>query len=364
MELEDKRHEVLALSLEIKHGLISDKLLFMLVALSSIITVIIIDYFESDIIYEYQFKDYLSMVIGSLYATFLAWSIYLYFKFIFIRESKPTKKYLLAIKCLFFPLNKPIVFVIRILIINICFSNYTYLKQIIPDINPFKYDQLFSKLDLWIHGGRLPWEWTHSLFSHSGFTYFFMFSYQIWFILIWGSFLYFLCSCKVDKYRLQYLVSFLFVWFFLGSIMALLMSSAGPCFLNLIDSNNKDYLPLLARLKEQMEPLKYLPFYKGNIIDVQNYLWDIYKSGDTNVGAGISAMPSMHVSSSVIMALGAYQINKNIGIVFWVYTLIIQIASVHLGWHYAVDGYFSFVLTLLTWYLVKMLLRLRNSEKI
>jgi len=359
MELEGKGAEALPLYLEIKHVLRTDKSLFMLVLLSSIITFFIIHYFENEITYEYQFRDYLSMVIGCLYATFLAWSIYLYFKFILSRENKPTKKYVLAIKNFFTPINKPIVFIVRILILNICFSNYTYLKQIIPDINPFKYDQLFSNLDFWIHGEKFPWEWTHTFFSHSIFTYFFMFSYQIWFVLIWGSFLYFLCACKIENYRQQYLLSFLLSWFFLGSIMALLLSSAGPCFLNHLKPSNNTYLPLLEILESQMQFLDNIPFYQGNVINVQNYLWDIYVNGDTNIGAGISAMPSMHVSSSVLMALGAYQVNRTVGMLFWIYALIIQIASVHLGWHYAVDGYFSFIATLFVWFSVKLFLSLK-----
>ncbi len=353
MELEDKRVGNLPLTLEIKRAFLTDKLLFTLVAISSAITFIIINYFENNITYKYQFKDYFSMVLGCLYATFLAWSIYLYFKFILTRESKPTKKYLFAIKDLFLPINRTIVFITRILILNICFSNYTYIKQIIPDIKPFKYDQLFSRLDFLIHGEKYPWEWTHAIFSHSSFTYLFMFSYQIWFVLIWGSFLYFLCSCKIEKYRQQYLISFLLSWFFLGSIMALLLSSAGPCFLNLLNPNDTTYLPLLEILKNQMQITEKNPFYLGNIINVQNYLWDIYAGGKTSIGAGISAMPSMHVSSSVLMAMGAYQVNRILGLIFWFYVLIIQIASVHLGWHYAIDGYFSFISTVFIWWLVK-----------
>ncbi len=361
MELEGKRAEALPLFLDIKHVFKSDRLLFMLVAISSIITFIIIEYFDSEIAYKYQFKDYLGMVFGCLYATFLAWSIYIYFKFLVSKEKKPAKKYLLAIKNLFFPINKPIVFIIRILILNVCFANYTYIKQIIPNINSFKYDQLFSSLDFWIHGGVYPWEWTHSFFSSSSFTYFFMFAYQVWFVLVWGSFLYFLCACKVEKHRLQYLISFLFSWFLLGSIVALLLSSAGPCFLNLLEPSDSAYLPLLEILKSQMQAVDNIPFYKGNIINVQNYLWDIYINGDTNVGAGISAMPSMHVSSSVLMALGAYQVNRAVGLLFWFYALIIQVASVHLGWHYAVDGYFSFISTICIWKLVGLIVKSQCS---
>ncbi|MGR5206461.1 phosphatase PAP2 family protein [Vibrio sp. PNB23_22_7] len=363
MDISGQQTNVNNIFTELKHALQIDKLLYMLVFLSSIITFFIVSYFESEITYSYQFSNYLSMVAGCLYATFLAWSIYYYFKLLINRERKPTKKFFIAIKALFIPLDKPLIFMIRILILNVCFSNYTYIKQIIPDINPFQYDQLFSTLDQKIHGGAFPWEWTHSIFSSSIFTYFFTFSYHIWFVLIWGSFLYFLCGCKVEKYRQQYLMSFLATWFILGSLMALWLSSAGPCFVNLLDQNNVAYISLLERLREQMEALDKVPFYQGNVIDVQNYLWSIYVSNSTEFGAGISAMPSMHVSSSVLMALGAYQVDRRIGLLFWGYALIIQIASVHLGWHYAIDGYVSFFATLAIWWFVKGILRFNVTER-
>jgi hypothetical protein len=57
----------------------------------------------------------------------------------------------------------------------------------------------------------------------------------------------------------------------------------------------------------------------------------------------------MHVASSVLLALGAYQINKKVGILLWCFAIIIMIASVHLAWHYAVDGYVALVVTVVIW---------------
>ncbi len=68
------------------------------------------------------------------------------------------------------------------------------------------------------------------------------------------------------------------------------------------------------------------------------------------LGSGISAMPSMHVSMSVLMALGVSSLNKKLGFAFWGFTLIIYIGSFLLGWHYAVDGLVSAPITVFIWY--------------
>lgn len=75
------------------------------------------------------------------------------------------------------------------------------------------------------------------------------------------------------------------------------------------------------------------------------------------MGFGISAMPRMHVSTAVIMALGCCSISKKLGLLMWTYALFIQIGSVHLAWHYAVDGYLSAIITIAIWFVVGKMVR-------
>jgi membrane-associated phospholipid phosphatase len=65
--------------------------------------------------------------------------------------------------------------------------------------------------------------------------------------------------------------------------------------------------------------------------------------------AGISAMPSMHVATSVLMALYAARHARWAGWIMWIFAGLIQIGSVHLGWHYAVDGYLGGIVALAAW---------------
>ncbi|MCJ7421690.1 phosphatase PAP2 family protein [Sphingomicrobium astaxanthinifaciens] len=89
------------------------------------------------------------------------------------------------------------------------------------------------------------------------------------------------------------------------------------------------------------------PATAGMFVD---YLWNAYLANDTEIGGGISAMPSMHVASVVWGAL------------LWrspaaaAYAAIIFLLSIASGWHYALDG---IVGGLLAWGAVALARRLR-----
>jgi membrane-associated phospholipid phosphatase len=87
-------------------------------------------------------------------------------------------------------------------------------------------------------------------------------------------------------------------------------------------------------------------------VDNQLGLWDAKISNLWLPFGGISAMPSIHVAMATVFALVAWKTNVAFGILFVAYVVAIQIGSVILGWHYAVDGYVSMILTLALWKIV------------
>ena len=125
-----------------------------------------------------------------------------------------------------------------------------------------------------------------------------------------------------------------------------------PNFIGRLYPESSDYLPLMTLLHQQDIWLQqYSPNISLSSLSTQDYLWTSYTTGKEMLGNGISAMPSMHVSMAVLMALGVSSLNRKLGILFWLFALIIYVGSFTLGWHYAVDGLVSGPVTLIIWHL-------------
>jgi membrane-associated phospholipid phosphatase len=89
-------------------------------------------------------------------------------------------------------------------------------------------------------------------------------------------------------------------------------------------------------------------------LNVQKMLWSGYVSGQN---IGISAMPSMHLATTTLMACYAFQNSRALGWAMVGFLAVILVGSVALGWHYAVDGYAGIALALVCWRLAAMALR-------
>lgn len=75
---------------------------------------------------------------------------------------------------------------------------------------------------------------------------------------------------------------------------------------------------------------------------------------------GISAMPSMHVAMSWVIAFQTFQFRRALGWLMVGFAVLIQFSSVHLGWHYAIDGYLGFVVAVVCWLIAKRLASLQS----
>ena len=85
----------------------------------------------------------------------------------------------------------------------------------------------------------------------------------------------------------------------------------------------------------------------GSSAYCQAYLWTLNTIGQTGLGSGISAFPSVHVALATLNALFAREYSRRLGIVAFAYAALIEVSSVYLGWHYAIDGYAAAIATVL-----------------
>lgn len=222
---------------------------------------------------------------------------------------------------------------------------FSVFKTTIPRLQPFSWDYAFMVVDRVIHLGSHPWLLIHPLVGKPGITQAIDLLYTIWFYLLFLTLLWMALSSRV-RLRIQFFISFILIWIMLGTIGAMLFSSAGPCFFHEVTGTPGPYGPLMDYLKSS----GYGHSMPLLAVHNQSLVWGWYSQGvEPAFGHGISAMPSIHVATAVLLTLAGWQLHRLVGGVLAVYALAVQVGSVHLGWHYAIDGYIAALATLAIW---------------
>jgi len=223
--------------------------------------------------------------------------------------------------------------------------SFTALKTSIPYIVPYYADPFFADLDRVMHGGVDPW-----ILSHQFSDWIPPWSVLTIYLTMWIPLAIFFPIILVfvddnEERQNRFLLLYCFSWIGLGNIIALAGSSVGPIYYDAL-LGTESFLGLrdaLARSGLADSPMGY----------IQGLLWASYKYNEQHVGTGISAFPSVHVGTAMMLCLYLAERSMRlipIGIAFLAAILFL---SVYIGWHYAIDGYFSILVVWLAWYLIK-----------
>jgi hypothetical protein len=97
-------------------------------------------------------------------------------------------------------------------------------------------------------------------------------------------------------------------------------------------------------------------------VSTQDALWNGYAHG--GLLQGISAMPSMHNATTLLIVLACWHLSKFVRFLTVGLAVLIFIGSIHLGWHYAVDAYLAWAITLAIWFATKPLAQWWESRPI
>lgn len=229
-----------------------------------------------------------------------------------------------------------------LLLLPVFMSAFTAFKSLIPVMNPYTWDPALYRLEELLHGGYQPWELLMPLLGYPVVTLTINFIYAAWLftmfvVVYWQAF-----SLSNPVLRMQFFLSFVLCWSLLGSGVATIFSSAGPCFYErLLGLDAYQGLMQYLQSVDEQHPVWAL--------SAQDMLWKLYELHKLALGSGISALPSMHVSSALLFALVGVRTHWVPGVALSIFFLFILVGSVHLGWHYAVDGYVAIILTLILW---------------
>lgn len=240
--------------------------------------------------------------------------------------------------------------VVPVLLLPVFSSVFTLFKVSIPVLNPFSWDPVLMNLDQALHGGLHPWELLQPILGHPLVTSVISYLYNMWqgllLIVYWQMF-----RLKERDLRMRFLLAFVLTWMVLGSGGAYLFSSAGPCYYGLVVDGPNPFAEQMSYLHASHD------LYRNWSVIAQDYLWRLYTTDRAHLGGGISAMPSLHLAVAMVVFLLARTYSRRMGLLALIYVVIMMVGSVHLGWHYAIDGYVGILGGVVSWLVAGVLVR-------
>lgn len=221
--------------------------------------------------------------------------------------------------------------------VGLLLGSYRDFKKMMPEISPFTWDVTFANLDRMIHRAD-PWQYLTLLNRY--------YEPILWtYATVWhfAHALLTLSICVTQaKIRTRYLLTYVSTWIVAGNLVPLFFMAVGPIFYERLTGDDR-FTGLSDRLYSLADPS--LP---ASLIP--DRLWQSYVSHSNFVGGGISAFPSLHVAMSMLLFLAAKSYGNLAGGVAFAFLIFTMLASVHLGWHYAVDGYASILIVWGLWH--------------
>ncbi len=206
---------------------------------------------------------------------------------------------------------------------------------------PYTWDRFFAEVDRVLFLGHDPWVLSHQLMPDVLATMIFDTLYMIWFLVMQMVVFSIALLAPRHPLRLTFLFAIALNWIVAGAILAILFPAAGPVYMERI-AGDPTFQPLMELLARQAELVNI------RALESQEWLWEGYTLSEVSP-AGISAFPSMHLAIAATCACLGFAVSRAIGWLLTGFTVGILAASVHLGWHYAIDGIVGIVLAIVFW---------------
>lgn len=220
-------------------------------------------------------------------------------------------------------------FVFGTLLVTMQMAVLTWTKIMLPMAVPFWAGPYLARFDQILFLGSQPWRVAESIFGWAGRVI--DLAYITWLPIKFATLAFLFLMPESSRKSRLLLTYFLIVGF--TAIGQYLLSSAGPIF--------------FARLGfgDRYSQLPIEPW----VAATSAYLWNQYQTMGSDVGAGISAMPSLHVAISLWIALVIREYFPRFAAIGFFYFATIVVGSVMLGWHFFADDLAATAIAMLSW---------------
>lgn len=238
-----------------------------------------------------------------------------------------------------------------VLAVGLFMGVFTTVKTMLPLMVAFEWDPTFADLDKALHGED-PWRLLHPVMGHPWLTRASEWGYTtLWMALTVAAPAVAAIAPGMARHRTRFLLTYFLCWIVLGNLLAGLFFSGGPCFYEQITGDGARFAELTAYHKANFT------VEAPNVYVIQQWLWRVHTEGGMELANGVSAFPSLHVAMATLAAVAGFCLSRTLGWIGLAYLALTLASSVHLGWHYAVDGYASILGALLIWFALAPLSR-------
>lgn len=210
-----------------------------------------------------------------------------------------------------------LVFGFGIFLAGLNMTTFMWTKPLLNYLVPFWADPMLADIDRALFLGTDPWRlltWLNStpmaIFYHRG-----------WFAMMILTLIAVLAA-RPSAEKSAAMTTYFLLWSVAGPVIHTLLPAAGPIFYAQLGLGDR-----FAGLEAVSETGQ-----------VATYLWTIYAGEGFGPGAGISAMPSLHIATVAWMIIAAHAFMTRLLVPVALAGMLIFLLSVALGWHYAVDG--------------------------
>lgn len=229
-----------------------------------------------------------------------------------------------------------------LLVLIVFLPFFSAMKSAIPMFNSYTWDRTFIEIDRALFLGHDPWQLLQPVLGYPIITATLAFFYHLWFLLIYIGCLCFAFLPIDNGIRRRFVLTFLLAWAVIGGAMATALASYGPCFVKPL-MGFTDFDAQMSYLRAANEA------YSVMTVPVQQMLLDRLHASSQGLGSGITAMPSMHIAVAFTFYLASRNLSPRWGKAFLAFFILIWISSVHLAYHYAIDGLVSVLVVSAIW---------------
>ncbi|MBY0583398.1 MAG: phosphatase PAP2 family protein [Sphingomonas sp.] len=224
---------------------------------------------------------------------------------------------------------------------------YNVFKQRMLPSTGYGYDGMLAGMDRSVFGTD-PWRLTHALLPSAEATRIIDLLYHPFFFPMTLG----IAICTFlpldSRHRLRHTMAFAMLTIVPTTLVASLVPAVGPCF-EAFYHHNQQFVELTDRLAAQQATLMANGYHGLESLGAQAKLQSLLGAPSIADGGGIAALPSMHNALSTLFLCFLLGFSRRWLWLALPYAAVILFGSVHLGWHYAIDGVVGIVLAFLMW---------------